>query len=127
MNRNVIDTEGTGTREPTARVARKFSAALGGWLFLSAFLWKHSLEFRLSDAIVGAVAMVVALGALYVRPNLHVVNIVLSSWLFVALAVFPGLTVPTLISDLLVASLLFGFSVIPDGVTPPHEHHQWPT
>lgn len=102
-----------GTREPIARGARIGSAVLGGWLFVSAFLWRHSVEHMISDALVGAVALSVALAALYTRPQLRVVNVVLSVWLFLSLFVLPGPGVATLVNDLLVATLLFGFSVVP--------------
>jgi len=104
---------GPGTHEPFARAARIGNAILGGWLFVSAFLWRHSVEHMINDALVGAIALSAALAALYVRPQLRVVNVLLSIWLFVSLFVLPAPGVATLFNDLFVATLLFGFGVLP--------------
>jgi hypothetical protein len=109
------------TQEPIARAARVGCAIAGGWLFLSAFLWADPAERRVSDAVVGALALVIALAALYVRPRLHVGNVLLSIWLFASFAILPTTSIATQFSDLLVATLLFGFSVVPPGLERPDE------
>lgn len=101
------------SQDPLARAARVGSAVTGAWLLASAFLWHHSGPHFLNDALVGAAALVIALGALYVRPQLRIVNIALGVWLFASLLVLRGGSPGTQINDLIAASLLFGFAVVP--------------
>jgi hypothetical protein len=62
------------------------NAGLGGWLFLSAFLWAHSSESRLNAAIVGALVALFSAVALMARRvgKLRWVNVALSSWLLIS-------------------------------------------
>jgi hypothetical protein len=45
----------------------------------------------------------------------------LSIWLFASFAILPTTSIATQFSDLLVATLLFGFSVVPPGLERPDE------
>jgi hypothetical protein len=108
-----------GTVEGIARAAREINAALGVWLFLSTLLWPHTPQHQANNAIVGAAMTACALGALYFWRQLHVVNVVLSIWLFVSLFTMPGRSPATTANDMLVATLAFGFAVIPDGWSRP--------
>jgi hypothetical protein len=95
------------------RTARIGSAIAGAWLFVSALVWGRPAERMVSDALVGAAALTIALAALYVRPQLRILNVALAIWLFASLFVLPLPSIATRVSDLIVTSLLFAFSVIP--------------
>jgi hypothetical protein len=95
------------------RTARIGSAIAGGWLFVTALLWRHPVERMVSDALVGAAALTIAMAALYVRPQLRILNLALSVWLLTSLFVLARPAVANLVSDLVVASVLFASSVVP--------------
>jgi xanthine/uracil permease len=121
---NVSATErGPGTVEGIARAARTVSAVVGAWLFLSAFLLPHGTQEMVSDALVGAGVATTALAALYWRAELHVFGVLFSIWLFVSLFAIARPAWETAMHDLVVATILFGFSVVPDGWREHREQH----
>jgi hypothetical protein len=95
------------------RIGRTAMIILGVWLFASAFLWPHAPEQRLNAAVVGAAVVAIEIAALEAWPWIFVVDVALSIWLFVALWVLPGTTAGLMVNNMLVAVLMFGFSVIP--------------
>lgn len=103
-----------GTVEGIARTARWVEATLGVWLFVSAFLWDHTREHFVSSAVSGLAITAVALVALFQRSSLHVLNVLISIWLFAALWILPGRSVATVINDMFVSVLVFGFACAGD-------------
>jgi hypothetical protein len=80
---------------------------VGGWLFLSAFLWPHSMEQMLNAGLVGALTVALAIssrapGNAWVRRVIAVV----ATWLLLSTLVLPAGPL-TLANHLLVSVLLF--------------------
>jgi hypothetical protein len=68
-------------------------------------------------AIVGAVCATVALLSLYRLPFLRFINIPLSIWLFIS-AWMRIRSPTTIVNDLLMATLMFGFACVPIDLDP---------
>lgn len=97
------------------RVASIADLLLGAWLFASMFLWRHSPEQMANAGIIGVAGLV--LGFVALRGLVWARWIVggLAVWLFVSAWFLPGTTVGTVLNHLIVATLMFGFSVLPTG------------
>ena len=68
--------------------ARWFNMVMGGWLFISAFVWTHTPAQFNNAWLVGAATVVVAAIGLRV-PQLRLVNALLALWLFISAWVLP--------------------------------------
>lgn len=88
---------------------------LGVWLFVSAFLWPHSQAQMTNTWIVGALAVVISLVSMYAEAQVRYLNTILSIWLFVSVWVLPRLNVGAAWNNIIVAVLLFVFSLMPSG------------
>ncbi len=91
--------------------ARVANLMLGGWLFVSAFLWDHSNGQRANAAIVGFLVFASALGAV-TSAQLRLVNTALAMWLFVSTLALPGAGAGTQWNNALVALAVFLFSLV---------------
>jgi hypothetical protein len=89
---------------------------LGAWLFLSAFLWRHTPAARANTWIVGVLIIVFAVlsGA---RPQARYANTVLAVWLFLSSLSIYHVTGATAWNNCIVAILVFLFSLAPSSPT----------
>jgi hypothetical protein len=95
---------------------RLFQVALGLWLILTVFLWPHS-RVQASLAL-GAGAMTVLLSLIAVKfSSIRILVGLVGVWLLLGSLVRPA-SAMTLVSNLLVALLILGFSFLPVGDTP---------
>jgi hypothetical protein len=100
--------------ENTSRVwVRYANASLGGWLFVSPFLWAHSAAARTNAWIVGLLIFVVAIVATTLRP-MRAANTLLAIWLILTTLAFRHRISFTLWHDGLIAVLVLAFSLIPE-------------
>lgn len=108
------------------RVGRRAVIILGAWLFVTAFLIRDTPEQRINGAVVGALAVLAELIALWRQPRAHMVSVALSIWLFVSLWILPGRHAGLVVNDMIVATLMFGFAVIPPGERQVENPSAWP-
>ena len=95
-----------GTKE-----ARYVNILLGIWLFISAFVWRHS-SWQFNNAwIMGVITAVVALVALSV-PAVRFVNTIAGIWLVISGFAFPALAAGTRWNNVLVGVAIFFLSLV---------------
>lgn len=99
------------------KVGRLANAIVGFWLFLSALLIHRTPHGAMNVAAVGAICAIVALVSLYRLPVLRFINIPLAIWLFITVWL-PGRSPISVVNDMLVATLMFGFAAIPTDLDP---------
>ncbi|WP_438004312.1 hypothetical protein WME89_36715 [Sorangium sp. So ce321] len=92
--------------------ARGINVALGIWLFVSAFLWRHSQGQFTNTWVVGALCIVFALLAIW-APRARYLNTILAIWLFVSAWAIPALSVGTVWNNALVALGILIVSLLP--------------
>ncbi len=92
--------------------ARVANIVLGVWLFISAFVWLHSYASRTNTWICGLLAVAFAVWALW-APAARWLNTALSIWLFFSTLVIFHANVGTLWNNIIVAILVFAFSLVP--------------
>lgn len=95
--------------DPTARI---INAALGVWLFISAFAWPHLLAQRTNTWILGILTVVFSLGATRL-PQMRYLNTVLAIWLFISAWALPHISAGTVWNNVLVAIAVFVLSLVP--------------
>ncbi len=93
------------------RTARYWNIALGVWLFISAFIWRHSSAQFTNAWIVGLLVTAFAVAAL-AYPRARYANTVLAVWLFISAWVLPIFSVATVWNHVLVAIAVFAFSLV---------------
>jgi hypothetical protein len=105
-------------RSAVARGAspRLINVALGVWLFVSAFLWRHSHAQLTNTWIVGVLCVLVALVGMAV-PRARYINTLLAIWLFVSAWALPTISVGTIWNNVLVSIAVFVISLVPSGPT----------
>ncbi len=96
-----------------ARTARWLNVILGAWLFISAFIWPHTLAQRTDTWILGIIAVVVALVAMSVS-TVRFVNTALAIWLFISVWALPHQNIATMWNNALVAIAIFLLSLVPE-------------
>jgi hypothetical protein len=87
--------------------------ALGGWLFLSAFLWPHSDVERLNAVIAGGLAAIFALLSTRARVA-HYLSAAVGAWVFWSAWFFAPRYLATSYNALAVGVVMFCFAIIPD-------------
>ncbi|KYF91683.1 hypothetical protein BE17_10525, partial [Sorangium cellulosum] len=92
--------------------ARGINVALGIWLFISAFLWRHSQGQFTNTWVVGALCVVFALLAIW-APWARYLNTILAIWLFVSAWAIPALSVGTVWNNVLVSVAILIVSLLP--------------
>lgn len=102
---------------PTAS-ARVLNAALGVWLFISAFAWPHTLEQRTNTWILGVLAFLFSLLAMSV-PRTRFLNTILAVWLFISAWALPRISPGTVWNNVLVAIAIFVVSLVPSSSETP--------
>jgi hypothetical protein len=92
--------------------ARAVVIALGVWLFISAFLWPHSVSAAANTWVVGVLVVIVAVWSLAV-PGARFANSLLALWLFFSTIAISHASPATLWVNLIVAIVLFCISLGP--------------
>ncbi len=92
--------------------ARYWNIALGVWLFISAFVWPHSLSQQSNTWICGVLAVIFALVAL-AYPVARYLNTALAVWLFISAWALPTFSPGTVWNNVLVALAIFFISLVP--------------
>jgi hypothetical protein len=90
-----------------AKAARWVNAAVGVWLFLSAFLWPHTSSQYTNTWLMGIIAVAVALIALG-RPGFRYVNTAVGIWLVISAFALPTMSMGTRWNNFIVG-LVIGF------------------
>jgi len=94
---------------PMARIA---NIVLGVWLFISAFLWRHTYSQMTNTWILGLLCVAFAAIAIKV-PQVRYLNAVLAVWLFISAWALPTFNVGTIWNNALVAVAVFIISLAP--------------
>lgn len=97
---------------------RALNVILGIWLFISAFAWPHSQAQMTNTWILGVLAVIFALVATR-APQVRYLNTLLAIWLFISAFALPRVSVGTVWNNVIVAILLFVFSLVPSRGMPP--------
>jgi hypothetical protein len=85
---------------------------LGLWLFISAFIWPHTMAQMTNTWIIGVLAVLFSLVAM-VTPPVRFLNTALSIWLFISAWALPGESAGTIWNNVLVAIAIFIVSLVP--------------
>jgi hypothetical protein len=85
----------------SSRGARILNIALGAWLFISTFLWRHSAPQATVTWITGLVIVAVALIAL-TTPAVRYLNVALGIWLIISAFSFAHIARATVWNNTLV-------------------------
>lgn len=94
-----------------SRVGSAANLIVGIWLFCSAYFWRDVPEQAANAGVVGAVVVATSLAALYGgHPELRLVNLALSIWLFASLWILGGNSAAMVANHMLASVLLFSFS-----------------
>lgn len=91
--------------------ARTANALLGLWLFISAFIWPHSVAQLTNTWILGVAIGITALIAYRVR-YFRFVNTALSIWLFISAFALPTMMLGTAWNNAIVAVVTFVLSLV---------------
>ncbi|WP_437808190.1 SPW repeat domain-containing protein [Sorangium sp. So ce1078] len=94
---------------------RGINIALGVWLFISAFLWRHSQGQFTNTWVVGALCALFAVLAIW-APRARYLNAILAVWLFVSAWSIPALSAATVWNSALVAIAILIVSLVPTEV-----------
>ena len=91
---------------------RVVNAVLGLWLFISAFIWPHTLAQHTNTWICGVLCVVFALIGL-AAPAARYLNTILAIWLFISAWALPTVNAGTIWNNVLVAIAIFVVSLVP--------------
>jgi len=97
--------------------ARVANIVVGVWLFISAFLWRHSPAQMTNTWVLGLLCVAFALVALAV-PEARYLNTALSIWLFLSAFVLPRVSQLTVWNNVISAVAIFLLSLAPAEVAP---------
>ena len=92
--------------------ARAVNIILGIWLFVSAFVWRHSYAQMTNTWIVGVLCVAFALISTKI-PEARYLNAILAVWLFLANWALPTISAGTQWNNALVAIAMFAASLAP--------------
>lgn len=98
--------------QDTNSSARLVNIVLGIWLFISAFIWRHSYSQMTNTWILGVLTVAFALIATRVQ-EVRYLNTILAVWLFVSVWALPSISVGTMWNNALVAIAIFFVSLAP--------------
>lgn len=104
--------------------ARYLNALIAAWLFISAFVWPHTVPLRQDTWIVALLMFVTALIAI-ATPGFRWVNTVLAIWLFISTLAIHHRNPGTLWNNIIVAAVVFLLSLVPSAHLTTHTtvHH----
>lgn len=100
-----------------AQAARYVNIVLGVWLFISAFLWRHSPAQMTNTWILGILCVIFAVAALY-EPRARYLNTALAVWLFISSWALVTFNQGTVWNNALVAIAIFFVSLVPIAARP---------
>ncbi|HUJ59379.1 MAG TPA: hypothetical protein VLX92_12830 [Kofleriaceae bacterium] len=107
---------------PTTHIwPRAVNLIAGVWLFISAFVWPHTMGELTDTWIVGVLIAIASIWALY-TPAMRFANTVLSIWLFFSTLVIAHTVVATTWNNLIAAIVVFVMSLTPSGDAALMEH-----
>jgi hypothetical protein len=99
-------------------IARGINNILGIWLFISAFVWDHTMAERTNTWILGILCVAFAVTALWYSAA-RLLNTALAVWLFISVWALPHHDLATLWNNAIVAIVVFLLSLVPgDGEQP---------
>ena len=101
------------------RAAKIANLLLGAWLVLSAPLWWRSPEQAINALALGVLAIAFTFVATRYAPMVLLANTAVAVWLFVSIWILPGRSAWLVVSNMVVATLMFGYSVIPAELADP--------
>ncbi len=107
----------TSRSEALGAWPRWLNLLLGVWLFISAFVWPHTVASQTNTWILGVLIAAVALAAILYRPQIRYANTVLAVYLFISTLLFPHVSQATPWNNAIVAVVVFVLSLIPGGMT----------
>ncbi len=96
---------------------RWVSLVLGIWLFISAFVWPHTLAERTDTWILGVLIFCASIGAMFV-PSVRFFNTLFAIWLFFATLIIGHSQPGTLWNNCIAAIIVFVMSLIPSTASP---------
>jgi hypothetical protein len=88
------------------------NTALGVWLFISAFLWPHTVAQRTNTWVLGVLTVIFSVAAMR-EPRARYLNTILAIWLFISAWALPRMSPGTLWNNVLVAIAIFVLSLVP--------------
>jgi len=91
--------------------ARVLNLLLGVWLFISAFVWPHTVAARTNTWILGVLIVVFALIAM-AQPMARWLNTLAAIWLFFSTLAISHMSQATVINNIIVAIVVFILSFI---------------
>jgi hypothetical protein len=91
---------------------RWVSHVIGAWVFISAFVWPHTLGEQTDTWILGSLIFLVSIWAMY-EPRVRFVNTALSTWLFFATLIIGHSEPATVWSNCIAAIAVFIMSLTP--------------
>lgn len=103
------------SNDPAARLV---NTALGVWLFISAFLWHHTMAQRTNTWILGVLTVIFSMAAAN-NPRTRNLNTILAIWLFISAFALPYNNAGTVWNNALVAIAIFVLSLVPSITTGP--------
>lgn len=104
---------------------RWVNVALGAWLFVSAFLWPHSIAQFHNSWLVGITVAVVAAIATRVDAARYI-NATLAAWLFISAFALPVSSMGTFWNNLLVSIVILFLALVPNAHPRHHSGNQPP-
>jgi uncharacterized membrane protein len=100
----------------TSNWAAGINLVLGVWLFISAFVWPHTMGQQTNTWILGVLIALASAWAMY-APNARYLDTIFAVWLFVSTLVIARHSPATMWNNLIVAIIVFVLS-LPGGVEP---------
>lgn len=96
-----------------ASPVRFANVVLGVWLFISAFVWEHTVQQRTNTWILGVLCVIFAIAAMG-APKVRFLNTLLAIWLFISAWALAHVSTGTVWNNVLVAIAIFIVSLIPE-------------
>lgn len=92
--------------------ARIASGVIGAWIYMSAFLWKHTFAHFMNAWVLGVVAMMTAAAA-YLDPRFRRVNTAIGVWMVASAFLLPHAAMATVWSNVASGAALALVSFLP--------------
>ena len=89
---------------------------IGIWLFISAFVWPHTMGQQTNTWILGVLIALASAWAMF-APTARYFDTIFAIWLFISTLVIAHQTAGTMWNNLIAAIVVFVLSLVPGGVT----------
>lgn len=93
---------------------RIFSALIGMWLFVTAFMWPHNAPEGTLTVVCGVLAFILAIGSFY-TVGARYANLVVAAALFIGTMALPSISRATVWNNVIVAVAILGASLMDRG------------